>query len=79
MTRITDHLLTKIADMSSQTGLLFKAADTLLNQLAPRKNASAVTCYSWYYNGCCGMTSTRYRRYCIPTGYQYKCEGRCFL
>lgn len=80
MNTFMNKLFTKVVDLSQQPGVLTRAADTLLNQFAPHKDASAVTCYSWQYVGCCGMTSAKYRRFCRPNiGYQYKCEGRCFL
>ncbi|NOK57997.1 MAG: hypothetical protein GFH27_549287n301 [Chloroflexi bacterium AL-W] len=72
-------VFSKVADLPHRSGMLTRAADTLLNQIVPHKDASAVTCYSWQYVGCCGTTSAKYRRYCIPTGHQYKCEGRCFF
>ena len=61
MNTFMNNLFTKAVDLSHRSGVLIRAADTLLNQFAPHKNAAAVTCYSWEYVGCCGTTSAKYR------------------
>ena len=84
MIKFTDQLLTKIADASSQTGIFSKVADSLLSQLAPQKQATAVGCTAWSYYGCCwsGIPSVKYRRKCAYGAdhfYEYKCSGKCYL
>lgn len=85
MTKFVDHLLTTIADVSSQTGVFSKTADRLLSCLTPQKRATAVGCTAWSYYGCCwsGVApSVKYRRKCVYGAdhfYEYKCSGRCYL
>lgn len=82
MIGITDQLLTKVADTSSQTGMLFKVADSLLSRLAPQKQASAIMCGSWSFYGCCPANPSlaRLRRTCARfygSPLEYKLSDNC--
>ncbi|MEM8532668.1 MAG: hypothetical protein AAGF95_17620 [Chloroflexota bacterium] len=82
MTKLTDRLFAKIADVSTHAGALSKVADTLLGRVAPSETASAYSCAPWQYYGCCGISAARYRRSCFSgpnARTEYKCEGRCFF
>lgn len=83
MTKLTDRLFTKITDVSFQTNILSRSADTLLSRLTPQKQATAVGCTAWSYYGCCNNNSSaRYRRKCVYGAdhfYEYKCVGNCFF
>ncbi|NOK57996.1 MAG: hypothetical protein GFH27_549287n300 [Chloroflexi bacterium AL-W] len=82
MTRITDRLFAKIADVSTQTGAFAKVADNLLSRIAPKETASGSSCGPWQYYGCCGLSAARYRRSCFSgpnATTEYMCSGRCFF
>lgn len=81
MTKLTDRLFAKIANVSTHAGPLSRVADNLLGRVAPSETASAYSCGPWQYYGCCS-NSTRYRRSCFSGRdaiTQIKCEGVCFF